>query len=125
MAQRNNPSKLDWIQLVQGDMKKYSINHKEEQIISLSEEDFKKQIRKYIKQYSFRELTNIKLSHKKVKVIKHSPLSGPQAYLISSKLTRKMCSLLYNLKCKSVKGIKDNVHRQFKEDLSCPFQCHV
>ena len=34
-----------------------------------------------------------------------------------------MRSLLYNLRCKSVRGIKDNFHRQFKEDLSCPLKC--
>ena len=34
----------------------------------------------------------------------------------------KKRSLLNNLRSKSVRGIKDNFHSQFK-DLSCPLQC--
>ena len=123
VAQQNNPSKGDWVLQVQEDMKKYSISIGEELIMTMSELDFKQHIRKKIKEHSFRELTNIKISHKKVKYIPHTSFSGPQKYLLSNKLTRKMRSLLYNLRCKSVRGIKDNFHRQFKEDLSCPLKC--
>jgi hypothetical protein len=123
VAQRNNPSKGDWILLVQEDMEKYNIGLSEPQITSMSMLDFKKLIRKHIRKYSFQELTNLKIAHKKVKYVQHNPSSGPQEYLLSSKLTRKMRSLLYNLRCKSVTGIKENFHRQFKEDLTCPLKC--
>ena len=65
----------------------------------------------------------MRISTKKCNFFKHTSFSGPQKYLLSSKLTRKIRSHLYNLRCKSVRGIKDNFHRQFKEDLSCPLKC--
>ena len=114
--------KGDWIGLVQKDKEKYSIYTSEEQIMSMRELDFRQLIKKKIKEHSFRELTNIKTSHIKVKNIQHTSFSGPQKYLLSNELTRKRHSLLYNLRCQSDRGIKDNFHRQLK-DLSCPLKC--
>ena len=98
VAQQNNPSKGGWIRLVQKDMEKYSIYTSEEQIMSMSELDFRQLIKKKIKEHSFRELTNIRISHKKVKHIQHTSFSGPQKYFLSGKLTRKNRWLLYNLR---------------------------
>ena len=123
LAQQKNPCKGDWIELVMDDMQKYNINLSEEKIIAMSEEDFKILVRKHIKEHSFQELSTIKGGHKKVKDIKHLSKGGAQEYLKSSKFTNTMRSLLYNLRCKSLKGVKDNFHSQFEDDLSCPFKC--
>ena len=50
VAQQNNPSKGDWILLVQEYMKKYSISSNEEQIMSMNEGVFRRLIRKQIRQ---------------------------------------------------------------------------
>ena len=63
------------------------------------------------------------MTHTKVNCVKHELLGGPQKYLKSNKFTNKMSSLLYNLRCQSIRGIKDNFHSQYKNDLSCPLQC--
>ena len=70
-------------------MKKYSIIIGEEQIMTMSELDYKQHIRKKLKKHSFTELTNLKISHKKEKYIQHTSFIGPQKYLLSNKLTRK------------------------------------
>ena len=35
----------------------------------------------------------------------------------------RKCSLLYNLRCNTVKGIRDNFHKQFRGQIKCPFKC--
>ena len=124
VAQQKNPCKGDWIELVLADMKKYNICISEEKISSMSDQQFKVLIKKHINQHSFQELNTIKTGHKKVKDIPHTSTGGAQEYLKSSLFTNKMRSLLYNLRCKSVKGVKDNFHTQFQDNLSCPFQCY-
>ena len=46
-----------------------------------------------------------------------------QNYLFNMQFSNRLRSLLFNLRCKSVKNIKDNFHRKYKENLFCPFSC--
>ena len=58
--------------------------------------------------------------HTKGRQNQHKDLNSPQKYLLTNKLTNKQVRLLFNLKCQSVSGIKDNFHRQYPGDLLCP-----
>ena len=49
----------------------------------------------------------------KVKCIVHEDLSEPQKYLCHGSFSNKLSSLLFNLRCKVVRGIKENFHRQY------------
>ena len=122
MAQQSSPIKGDWVKLVEEDLQKYNITLSEDNIREMCETQFKRLIKKSIMKHSFSELSKLKMKHTKVSCVKHE-LGGPQEYLTSSKFTNKMSSLLYNLRCQSIRGIKDNFHNQYKEDLSCPLQC--
>ena len=50
-------------------------------------------------------------------------MRGPQEYLLSRKFNNETSSLLYNLRCRSVRGVKANFRKHFKGDIKCPFQC--
>ena len=87
----------------------------------MSDKDYMLLVRKHRNQHSFQDLSNIKVGHKKVKDIPQVSTGGAQKYMKRSKFTNKTRRLLYNLRCKSVKLVKDNFQSQFKEDPSCPF----
>ena len=74
---------------------------------------------------AFLELSQVKNGHQKVTHINHVGLNGPQEYLKSDMFSNKIRGLLYNLRCKSVPGIRGSFHRQYNEDISCPLLCSV
>ena len=123
MKQRKNSCKGDWVKLVEQDFEDLQIAYDEEKISSLSDEVFRKNIISSIRSNSFRELQTIKEGHEKVRDISFEALKGPQEYLCNSLFTNRLSSLLFNLRCRSVRSIKDNFHRQFQGNLSCPFLC--
>ena len=55
--------------------------------------------------------------------ISFDTLEGPQEYLCNSLFTNRLRSLLFNLRCRSMRNIRDNYYRQFQGNLSCPFLC--
>ena len=71
----------------------------------------------------FEDLRKVQSGHIKVKHIKLSCLNNPQKYLTSKLLNNQMRSLLYNLRSRSVKSIKDNFHKYYKGNVFCPLKC--
>ena len=63
------------------------------------------------------------MGHKKVRLITHTGLSSPQGYLTSELFSNKTRKLLYNLRCKSVTGIRGNFCKQYNDNISCPVLC--
>ena len=61
----------------------------------------------------------MKSSHEKGKYLHYEHLSGAQNYLMINKLNNKKVSILFNLRCQSVSGVKDNFHQQFRNNLMC------
>ena len=55
----------------------------------------------------------------KVKHIVFSNIDKPQSYLSSSKLNNTECSLLFNLRCQTVKDIKDNFPSMYARNVLC------
>ena len=70
-------------------------------------------------------MSQVKSGHQKVQNIRHVGLKYPQEYLKSDMFSNKIRGLLYNLRCKSVPGIRGSFHRLYNEDISCPLQCSV
>ena len=56
---------------------------------------------------------------KKVNNITFDNLYYPQKYLSSFMFTSDQCSLLFNVRCQTVKDIKDNFHRMYGGDIQC------
>ena len=114
--QRNNPCKGDWVTLVEADLKELGMDF--EQISRCSEDVFRQQISKKIRDKAFIELKQIQKWHEKVRYILFT-----QNYMSIPLFTIKLKSLLFYLRCRSVKNIKDNVHKHYTEDLFCPLSC--
>ena len=57
--------------------------------------------------------------HKKGNTLYHKDLKHPQPYLITNKLSKSLISLLFNLRTQCVRGIKDNFHGQYNQNLKC------
>ena len=122
-AQSKSPCPGDWVKLVQEDMSKYKIQLSEEDIVGMDESKYKSYIKYKVRSKSFLELSEMKRGHKKVRDITHMGLFGPQEYLTSELFSNKTRKLLYNLRCKSVVGIRGSFRTQYKENVFCPFLC--
>ena len=107
-AQKLNPTKGDYYNLILEDFANIGEDLNEKEIIDISDNMFKKYIKKKIQTHAFNELRIIQQRHEKVKDIMYKGLSEPQPYLISNKFDNKMRSLLFNLRCRTVSAIKDN-----------------
>ena len=98
-----DPMINDWSQLVSGDF----------QLIILNITDNQK-----FRDAAYMELKEQQAGHEKGRLLEHENLSKPQDYLLTNLLTNKQASLLYNLRCQTVSGIRDNFHRQYP-DIKC------
>ena len=61
----------------------------------------------------------IQASHKKEETKFHENLLTPQKYLVTKKLTNKQKSLLFILRCQSVRGITQNFSDMYFGDIKC------
>ena len=136
-AMRDDPISGDWCEQVKNYFEKINLHMSEEHIRPIDEEQFKALIKNRVREESFKEFKDMQGNHKKGKHIHHENLRRPQEYLTTNKLNNKQESLLFNLRCQSVRNIKDNFHQQFTNNLLCNLckkeidnqehilQCHV
>ena len=68
-------------------------------------------------------MVQIQKGHEKVRHIKYDSLEEPQEYLCHKLSNNRQNKLLFNLRCQTVKNIKNNFHKQYKNNLGCPFNC--
>ena len=76
-----------------------------------------------MKEKVFDKPLTLQKKHDKVKNIVFSEINEPQEYLRSALFTNKLRKTLFNLRCQSVKGIKNNFHNFYKSDIKCPLNC--
>ena len=85
----------------------------------MDEEKYKNLIKITVRDEAFKEFKIMQANHEKGKNIHHENLSRTQKYMTTNKLNNKEVSLLFNLRCQSINGIKDNFHQMFKGNLKC------
>ena len=122
-AQKRNPCKGDWIKLVETDMKQIELNIEDEHIEQINENDFKKVIQSKVRQQAFKELKLMQDKHKKVKQIPFVSLGDPQLYLKHKYFSNKKSSLLFNLRCQTVRNVRYNFHTYYNNDILCKLGC--
>ena len=123
LEMRSDPEKDDWCELVKSDFENINLKMSDLQIQDMNPTQYKSLIKKTIREATFLELKILQESHQKGSLMHHEDLNSPQNYLVTNKLTNKEISLLFNLRCQSVRGIRENFHRQYYGDLNCPL-CH-
>ena len=124
MAQKESPSKGDFVNLVKADFESVGVNFNEETFSQMSRDQFKTLIHKSINSKAFQEFTTLQAQHSKVRDITYKGLSI-QKYLKCPDFSKPECDLLMALRSHSVKGIKANFSSINKEDMACPLKCDV
>ena len=114
-----DPVSNDWCELVANVFNEVGLSLSDDQIRQMSRVDYKTLVKGKIRDSAFIHFKEMQAGHKKGKLIEHHNLLKPQLYLTTNLLTNKQVSLLYNLRCQSVWGIKNNFHRQY-QDIQCP-----
>ena len=105
--------------LIEEDNIKYEIDYSEEKIAQNSDVEFQKYVKDKVRKYACEELKKIQSDHEKVKDIKFDSLKEPLNYLKDKRFSNKMSSLILNLRCDSVNGIKGNFRKLYKGNLEC------
>ena len=102
----------------------------------MTENYYKEHIKLKVRESAFNDLIVQQQGHKKAKNVIYSDFTIPQPYLTSALFDNNMSSLLFNLRCRTVKGIKDNFHSYYNNDIACELcggtdsqehilQCHI
>ena len=118
-AMKKSPLKGDWYKLVESDFEKIGMTVDETAIKEADLMTFKNHIKKSVWNVFFNQLQERKLTHTKVQNIVYDGSRKPQPYLLNTKFDNKMCSLLFNLRCKSVNSFTDNFHTWYGKEPPC------
>ena len=91
----------------------------EKHIEEQTETEFKNEIKTKVREAVFAKLIRMQQTHAKVKDIKYSDIKKPQEYLTCQKLNNNECSLLFNLRCHTVKSFKHNFRILHNNQTQC------
>ena len=120
--QEKNTTPGDYVEMVKADLARYNICYDENMISTVKEEEFKKLVRKHVKETAFKELRTKQESHSKVKLIVYEALEK-QPYLVSPLFTDEDVGILSNLRSHTTRGIRGNFGQLYKNNSSCPLKC--
>ena len=118
-AMRDDPIPGDWSEQVKCDSEKVNLKISEEAIRDVDEEQYKALIKNKVREEALKEFKVMQANHEKGKHLHHEHLTRAQNFLMTNQLNNKEVSLLVNLRCQSVSGVKDNFHQQFRNNLMC------
>ena len=123
LVQKNQPCLGDWVKLIEADKNYLSISLDDSEIARMSSEDFANLVKSKVRQNSFHELSQVQKEHDKVHEIHYDSLSEPQKYLQHELSNNRLNQLLFNLRCQTVRNVKNYFSKQFKNNLGCYFNC--
>lgn len=109
--------------LVKDDQTKYGVELSDDIIASMSKLEYNKLIKYKVRQFALNELKTIQSEHIKVKHILYESSSEPQEYLKDKHFNNRLSSLLYNLRCESVKDLKNNFRKMYNDKIQCRMKC--
>ena len=118
-AQKINPTPGDWYSTILQDFDSINEEFDEYKISLMSDKQYKSLIKGKVRTRVFNNLIEAQKNHNKINMIKYLDLSKPQPYLLSSEFDNQMCSLLFNIRSRTVNGIKGNFPTLYKDDKQC------
>ena len=92
----------------------------EEAITQMSEREYKTLVKKSVRNAAFSELEEQKVNHTKVKDNRYDNLERPQQYITCKSFTNTEVSILFGLRSRTIRGIKENFKTMYKENTLCP-----
>ena len=120
MCQKANQLPGDWCQLVAKDFEKIGMHMEDKHIENMSEYEYKRLIKRQVRKAAFEELEDIRSRHSKVSQNSYDGLNKPQPYIRNTSISSRQCSLLFALRSKTVRGIKENWSFMGQENSLCP-----
>ena len=70
--------------------------------------EWKKSVTTKVRSTALEIMQTLQQGHSKVKQIEYTQFSKPQDYLEGNTFTNEECSLMFNLRCRTVEGFKEN-----------------
>ena len=120
--QQVHPTPGDFLELVKDDFKMCKMLYNEEQIMSSSQEQYKKIIKTNLEKAAFNCMIEKQQGHSKVRDIKYDILKM-QPYLKSNKFSNEDVSTLVALRTHTVRGIRSNFKKMYNNNTLCPLLC--
>ena len=119
-CQKENPSPGDWCQLITADFETIGEHMEDDHIANMPVNKYKNLIKNKIRKAAFNNLQDMKRGHSKVKNNNYENLDKPQPYLISKLFTNDECSILFALRSKTIRGIRENFKHMYSDNTLCP-----
>ena len=119
LCQKSSPLPGDWCQLVADDFMKMNIHMSDDIISQMPELEYKKLIKSAVYDTAFNELQLLKESHSKVRENSYTDLKHMQPYFSNRKISNRQISLIFALRCKTIRNIKANFPNMYSS-LLCP-----
>ena len=121
-AQKGDPTKGDFIELVKKDMESIGEVFNEDMIGMENKEKYKAKIQKKLKTAVFKELKAKQLTHTKINEIKYSQMKI-QPYMTNTSFTNNMVKVLFNMRSSMTRNFKGNFSSMFKDNMRCQLMC--
>ena len=80
---------------------------------------YRSKVKKHMKEAAFTELKETKANHEKVCPAIMKTFSSHKKYLLTNKLPNKQKGILFNLKCQTVRGIREDFSQMYFGDIQC------
>ena len=122
-AQKNNPTRGDFILLVKKDLEDINEPFDEDKFTSLSRFQLKTHIRNKIQKLVFDDMKLKQGTHSKIRDIQYSQFKI-QPYLKSHIFTQEMAGLLFSLRSSMTRNIKQNFSSSYQNNLKCKMICN-
>ena len=122
IAQKENPNKGDFIQLVSKDLTNVGLTYDEVTSHKLSSQEVKFKVKTSAKNAAFSQLYDDLRKHTKVKHITYKKLEL-QSYLKSNILSYREMGILTSFRSKCTKNIRMNFKKMYQNCLDCPLKC--
>ena len=121
-AQKESPTKGNWIHIIKEDMELLDIDMSKTKITRMSKNQFKKLVKTSVKTATFRALRTLQDNHTKIKHINYNGFRL-QPYLQSERLNSKEASTLFNMRADTVNGIKKCFPKLYENNMQCKLGC--
>ena len=119
-AMKESSTKGDWYEQVKKDFSEINEHLDEEKIATQSENEYKNQIKKKVRDSALKRFNKMKQTHSKIKDLIHESLAKPQNYITSNRLNNKQTSVMVNLRSRCLKSFKKNFPNMHGGDQNCP-----
>ena len=107
--------------VVEEDREAIRLNLSDNQIYGMGSIDYKKLVKKKVRDTAYKKLEDVKKPHSKVKDNLYMNLNKPQEYLLNEEITNEERQIIFALRSRTLRGIRENFpYLQYGGVTLCP-----